>query len=269
MKNILKLYRLLGIGIIAILLLNSCQDVIELDLKESERRYVIEANIDAGLGRIEVLISKSGSFYQETDFDRISGATVRLNIGGNQTYLLSETQPGTYAWDTVVIQPGDAAFLTVTLQGGEQYEATTICPIATALDSLEVNPLVAPFSTDTVYQLLYNFQDPVGISSYYRLKVRQNGALLDGYVVYNDDGQDGEYIKIPYFGPPFDATDTLEVTFYTTDKEYHDYFVKVSDASSAGLGSSVPYNPKGNFTPEVLGYFGIWYKSELSIIIPR
>jgi hypothetical protein len=264
----IKLINRIIIFLSATLLLGACQKVIELDLKESERRFVIEANLDAGAGAIQVLVSKSGSFYQETDFDRISGATVNLSIANNLNYLLLETSPGTYAWDTILIQPGDTAFLTVALQTGELFSAMAICPMPTGLDSLELNPVVAPFSSDTIYQLLYNFQDPIGAKSYYRTKVRQNGGFLDGYLLFDDEGQDGEYIKIPFFGPPFEADDTLDVQLFVVDKEYYDYYVEVDDAGSAGLGSSVPYNPNGNFTPEVLGFFGIWYKTELTIITP-
>ena len=264
----IKLTTKILLGFLMTFLMGGCQDVIELELKESERRFVIEANLDAGAGAIQVLISKSGSFYQETDFEKISGATVLLNVDNNLSYQLLETQPGSYTWDTLSIQPGDTAFLTVALLSGEQFSAMAICPMPTGLDSLELNPVVAPFSNDTIYQLLYNFQDPIGVKRYYRTKVRLNGGFLDGYLLFDDEGQDGEYIKIPFFGPPFEADDTLDVQLFAVDKEYYDYFTEVDDAGSAGLGSSVPYNPNGNFTPEVLGFFGIWYKTELRIITP-
>jgi hypothetical protein len=247
--------------------LTSCEDVIVLDLEESAQRFVIEANLNATDSSCVVKISKSGGFYQTNNFEKIENATLLLNLSNGNSYNFSESSAGEYRVDSIAIAAGDSAYLSVSLTSGELFNAATYCPTPISLDTLEVRENV--FQGQTFYQLLYTFQDPAAEENFYRLKVRQNDTLLDGYIVYDDAGQDGQEVTLPYFGPPFDPADTLDVTLMSIDQTYHDYYLQVSDVQSQGLGASIPYNPKGNFGKEVLGYFGIYHENTMRIIVPQ
>lgn len=263
----MKIYNKFFLLLFFLPLLMSCEDVIVLDLEESQQRYAIEANLNASDSSCVVKISQSGGFYQTNDFNKIENASLLLNLSNGNSYNFTEVEAGEYRTDSIMITAGDSAYLTISLTSGEVFNAATRCPTPVSIDSLEVQE--SEFRGQIFYQLLYNFQDPVGQENFYRLKVRQNDTLLDGYIVYDDEGQDGQAVRLPYFGPPFDPGDTLDVNLMSIDEIYHDYYLQLSDVQSQGLGASVPYNPKGNFEEEVLGYFAIFHESIMQIAIPE
>jgi hypothetical protein len=78
---------------ISILLLSSCEDVIQLDLESTESRIVIEASLNASSQTATVLISKTNDFYDNTEPEQVSGAILHCKETGN-TYTFSEASPG-------------------------------------------------------------------------------------------------------------------------------------------------------------------------------
>ncbi len=261
---------------LAIGLLSSCEDVIILDLEESAERIIIEASLDATDSVCTVLMSKSHSFYEDNNFDKIEAANISLILSNGNSYTLQESSPGAYSISGVGINAGDSATIAISLASGEFFTASTLCPPSVPLDSLELLEAQGggPGGPQTFYQLLYNFQDIPNLLNHYRLKVwvsndSLSNSLVDNYIVYNDEGQDGQYIRIPFFGPPFNPGDTLDVELLSIDQITHDYLLQVDEIRNQGLSAAIPYNPKGNFGEEVLGYFGVYFKSRLRAIAPE
>ncbi len=63
--------------------------------------------------------------------------------------------------------------------------------------------------------------------------------------------------------------DTVRYEFISMDKASYQYFDKISQISQEGGGGNVvPFNPIGNFGPEVLGFFGIYTSGYRTVVIP-
>ncbi|WCL81562.1 DUF4249 domain-containing protein [Saprospira sp. CCB-QB6] len=247
----------------------ACQDVITLDLDEAAQQTVVEANILTDLQRAEVRLSKSGTFYQSNDFEQVNGANINLYING-QNYSFQSDNNGYYWADSIQIQAGDSAFISINLADGRQIAAAAACPNPVLLDSLSYEEFVFPFGGQIGYRLYYHFQDPADTANFYRTKVWTNNELEDNYILIEDELRDGDYLDLPFFGPPFEAEDSIQLQLLSVNKAYYDYFEQIAEVGESGASASVPYNPKGNWDdPSILGYFGIIHRHQLQIQMPQ
>ena len=80
--------------LIAFITFTSCEEVIELDLKDTEPRVIIEAKGDIKTRTCNVNITLSNGFYDVGDLETLSDATVVLSDEGGASYLLEESTAG-------------------------------------------------------------------------------------------------------------------------------------------------------------------------------
>lgn len=254
-----------------LLTLSACEEVIELELDATEQRVVIEANLDAGNGICTVNLSLSGGFYTTNDFDKISGASIELNTSEGGQYTLTEENPGKYTVQGIALSPQQTCTMTVRLASGETYQAMATTPAPVPLDMLMVeknegNPMGG--STESAYELTAKWQDLPGMPNYYRLKIYRNDDFQSNLIVMMDDRLgDGSPIVRPIIRQQYALGDTLKCALLSTDEAYYQYFTDIFNAEGKGLSAPAPFNPRGNFDHNVLGYFGIWYLSEMIIVV--
>ena len=80
--------------VLAALALSSCEKVIDVDLNEAEKKYVIEANLSDQAGSALVLLTQTRNFDESNDFPGVSGAVVTISEAGGASYTLTESAPG-------------------------------------------------------------------------------------------------------------------------------------------------------------------------------
>ncbi|MFA6481346.1 MAG: DUF4249 domain-containing protein, partial [Bacteroidales bacterium] len=168
MKRLNKLPFLLIFTLV--IFLTSCEDVIQLELKNSATRVVIDATLNAGMGECNVLLTKSLDFYQTDSMAKIVGAKVELIDKSGLIKTLPEVKPGFYFTNGLTVGPGDVYRLSVTLPSGDIYSARTEVPVRVTLDSLKV---VRGFgdprpTSPPIFLLNPVWKDPAGIANYYR-----------------------------------------------------------------------------------------------------
>ena len=76
MKNIHS-YIIIGLSAI---LFTSCQDVIDIELREADRKYVIEGSVVQGVDSVVVRVSRTTSFFETTGPEAITDAEVVLTL---------------------------------------------------------------------------------------------------------------------------------------------------------------------------------------------
>ncbi len=253
---------LMFIGVVAALA--SCEEVIQLELKNTQPVTVIEATLNATTGECKVEATHSAGFY-DTNFTRIKGATVKLTTGSGMERILTEVGPGVYLARSLKPVPDEIFSLTLTDSAGNIFTATSSVPHPVFLDSLKV---VRGFGdprpdAEPIFLINPKWQDPPGVSNYYRFKVTKNGKLRQGsFNITSDEAFDGTEVDIPLYRYSFDLGDTVRLEFQTIDSVSHAYFSQVNDMARPSFVSATPYNPIGNFDNGALGYFGI-YCSEI------
>ena len=91
------IYKILSISFFFVLILTSCEDVIELDLATSAQQYVFDANLNATDSSCVVQLSKTANYYETNDFEAIEDATVVLNLSNGNNYTLTAGSAGQYS----------------------------------------------------------------------------------------------------------------------------------------------------------------------------
>lgn len=262
--NFSKLFSLI---VFSLLLFPSCEDVIELDLATTDAKLVIEANLDAGKQKATVIITKSNDFYDNSQAEGISGANVVLQKQNGAEYILQENEVGIYSLENVDALPDDIFTLAITLEG-EVYEATSKVPHPVSLDQVDILENGGrPFTNEEgSISLSATWKDPLGIENFYRIRTYVDSVLqTDIYTVFNDSFiGDGNEESLP-LRDQFKENTSVTVELLSTDEHYYDYFFQLSSIVGDGFNSTTPFNPEGNLGENVLGYFGIYFSSSLSI----
>lgn len=262
MKN--KIHFLAGLFLFPFFM--ACEDIIELDLEEAEQRIVLEATLDVDSQQAQLVFSLTNEFYQAGETDKVSGATVVLSHQDGTQYVLAETKDGVYVADNIISSPDDVFTLVVEDQG-KQYTASAIVPHPAALDSLNTEMFDFPFggSGEENFQVFAHWNDPENVPNFYRLKPYLNDTLVaDVYSLTYDEFGDGTAMSIP-IRELFEAENRVRIDLLSVDANYYDYFLQLSTIQGEGFNSSNPFNPKGNFDSNVLGYFGIYTTSSAEI----
>jgi hypothetical protein len=258
------------ISLVLLMVLSACEEVIILDLKDSEPRVIIEAALNASTRECVVVATKSIGFYEVESAGRIAGATVELFNGTGLPTRLKEISPGEYSAEDLVVSPGESFLITLTISDEEKYSASAKVPFPVYLDSLKI---VRGFgdprpNSPPIFLINPIWKDPAGIANYYRFKVTTNGKPQSGsFTITNDAPFDGTVVNLPLYRYSFALGDTVNVEFQSIDSISFSYFTQLNDMARPSFVSATPYNPIGNFTNNALGYFGIFYNQKWDAIV--
>jgi flagellin-like hook-associated protein FlgL len=250
-------------------MVSSCEKVIDIDLEEADRKYVIEGNISNLAGApAEVRLSQTKNFNDNNSFAGISGATVRIQVNGGVTYILSETSPGVYTSSAFTGVPGNVYALTVTV-GGNTFTSTSTMPVQlVALDGLSVSDFAFGGNTNKIINPSY--LDPTGRGNSYRLIQYVNAVQTKRVFVQNDDLSDGLRITRPLVDPDGElkSGDAVRVQLLCIDSPVYTYWYSLDQAATGNNQSATPANPVSNISGGALGYFSAHSVTEQTITVP-
>ncbi|OFY36459.1 MAG: hypothetical protein A2W91_02650 [Bacteroidetes bacterium GWF2_38_335] len=254
-----------------ILILSSCEKVIDVNLNSSDPKLVIEAKMTDS-ANCQVKLSETVNFDETNTFPEISGAviTLRDNYGNFET--LTETSAGIYSSFSIIGIPGNTYTLKVTVDE-KTYTAISSMPYPVAIDTITFTSIGALSHKTNMASV--ELLDPMGIKNYYRFVEIINGQTQNNIFIFEDRFDDGKSITAPLFTDPGsgDASnkilsgDAVEIMAQCIDKSVYDYFLSLSQ-SGGGMHSSTPANPKSNFSNGALGYFSAYSSKSKTVVVP-
>lgn len=248
----------------------SCEKVIEIPLNEADQRIVIEAEIKDGIGNNYVLISKSGSVYNDEDFDKITDAIVLVKDDLENEYPFIHQENGRYICEDLEAISGRTYSLLVQAEG-QDYQAVSQVMAKPKLDSLSYFQVTGQFGVpvgDTVNLISFHSVDNPDETNFYWMKIFRNEEPNTGYYLGDDQFINGEYFEAQFFGSEAKNGDTVLVEMISMDKANYDYFIGLSNTLTTGPFAVSPANPPTNISNNALGYFGAYATDTMSIIIP-
>jgi hypothetical protein len=254
-----------------LIILTGCEKVIDVDLNEANPAVVIEGNINYENGRLKVIISKTGSYFETGSGEKVSNANVFLKHHSGEIFEINRTAPGTYEKDELLLQPGNVYKLIAQVDGNE-YEAESLLKNPIQIDSLGYTYYNGNNFFDGGYRLQLYFSDPVNEENFYRIKIFKNGRMeneVNDLIVFDDSGLDGKVIEVTLRGQPFNIDDQAEVHLVTLDKNAYEYFASLRELANTNPGSPAPANPISNFSNGALGYFSAWSHDSKDILIEK
>ncbi len=259
---------LLSIVASAVLLLSSCEKVIDVELNEADRVYVIDGQIANFEDLTYIKVSRSDDFYETEDFETVSGASVVVTDEFGTATTFTEVEPGTYKPSGFMPASYTNYDLSVTIDG-EEITASTFMPGNTEIDSI---PYVngAFFGSEGYSAFLY-WTDEASERNYYKYNnwVKSPGDEAftpDPSISITEDALfNGIPTGIPLFTRSFDLGDTVIVDLMEIDEPNFKYWYALSQVTSGQ--TAAPGNPVSNLSGDALGYFGAYNVTRDTIVI--
>ena len=268
------------------LLFTSCEDVIDLDLPEGEKRIIINGRVTDSL-KTRVDIHVTADYLSNEANPPISDAQVRLFENNIEVATLQESDSAKgYYTSSYKGTLGNSYHIEVTIPEGHSY-----FPGTTWLSVPEEMKRIAPFDSsyfkyqpkepfiDEGYYAYAMFTDPIGQGDNYRFRIWKNDSLyntaFDLSAIRDDffDGQSFNDSILPalQFGYAEELGDTFTMEMSSLTPEYISFLELLSEQTTQ-VGSTFDPPPSpiiGNIYNAVnreqygLGYFNA---SKLSFV---
>lgn len=266
--------------IIALIMLGftSCEDVIEIDLKEENTGlYAVEARVTT-TGKPYVFLTRGLPVSVDQDFEGLADARVTLSDNANPPHLITLSadaeKPGYYTLPAGYDFAGEAGReYTLTIEHHEVIlTAKDVLSEVAPIDSIQIRP---SDMGDQIFLGIYVYsQETPGQGNYYKWDVYVNDTLLnkaENLSIANDELVDGNYVAdlevFIDFHDPHNASerklkmgDRVNIRQTSLSPFSYNYYWQMLQQSQTGFLFSVPpANIKGNITSSdgktVLGMF--------------
>ena len=255
--------------ILVILFLSSCEEVIDIELQNSDPKLVIEASVNVlkdGTSDAVVTLSQTAPFF-ENYIPPVTDALVSITSNTGDVYNFNHTQNGIYTANFVPVL--ENSYTLEVIYQNQIYTATESLHTVTEFEEV-IQDNEGGFSGDQI-QLKAFFTDPANIKNYYlseTLSVRG-----DERRAFNDEFFDGNRINEFYLAGDLAPGDVVTFNLYGVDEYFFNFMVVLlqqTDGGGGGPFETQPATVRGNIVNQTnadnfpLGYFRI---SELSTIM--
>ena len=252
--------------LIAIGLLSSCTDTVDVDVPNGGSRLVVEASIKwekGTLGQTQAIkLSKSTGYFDSNLDVPVTGASVTVTKDDDGLQFTFEDQnDGDYSTTNFVPQLNQSYTLEI-LYNGQTYTATeTLIPI-TEINDIE-QTIEGDLEEDEI-QLKVYFDDPANIDNYYLGEFNSSVNTLLTLSTLSDQFTDGNENFIEFDNEDLAAGATVDISLYGISESYYNYIsllIDQSEGEGGGPFQTTPVQLKGNCinandsNEEVLGFF--------------
>lgn len=264
---------LLSLLAVSMLMLTSCTEVIDIELNEADRRFVVEGSITEGTDSAYVLVSKTTSFFGTFQPEAVTDAQVFLTMPDGSEIQIPHVTDGKYIVHGLTVANASDYSIRVEADDKTFTGADYMMPSVT-LDSLEYEFDEGLFGGEDGYSVFLDFQDQPG-KNFYRVVYKVDGELqntADDIMVFDDNLNDGAFIRIPIFTYSFAAGDSVDIELQSLSPELYEFYQTFAAVASEDAGSpfaAAPANPNTNIEGGALGVFGAYTSSKKSIRIPE
>ncbi len=172
--------------------LMSCEDVIQLNVPETEKYLVVEGTITNVAGEQFIKLTESQALLSTTAPNAVTNATVKVTDNTGRVYEFKDTKnEGKYIWTpSTATEAMGAIGKTYTLRidvNGESYQAVSELKRLPKIDSIVYKYEDSPRVNQTAdnkpkqgYDANFYAKDFVGVGDCYRVKVYKNGKMFSG-----------------------------------------------------------------------------------------
>lgn len=248
----------------------SCEDIIEIDVQDSEPKIVVDALLNVVEQTATVRLSKTTPLYStDTTVVDLNATVSIVDEAGNSTPL-SQVTVGEYVASDLNVQAGQDMTLVVEVDN-EIYSGSAIVPEFVELAKVDTLQTAFTFGDTTVvfYQVAMEWIDILDVDNFYRLQSYVNDTLETGqYFLYADTQNNGIAMNRPIMSF-YQPGQNITLELYSTNESYYDFYLQVASIQEQGFGGTTPFNPQGNMFDSdgnhILGNFGIIQSSSINV----
>lgn len=280
--------------LLLLVLLAACEKNIDIELKETDARLVVDGSIENGQSPL-VSLNRSLDYFGKISPELLLNSFVRrarVTVSdGSRTYLLPEDStriaPGVffYFYTTDSLKGSIRGRYTLNIEAdGRSYTATTTIPDTTRrIDSLWWEK--APVKDDsTLARMMIRATDRPGFGDYIRYFTKANSEpFFPGFnSVFDDQVIDGKTYTVQVdrglnknvdnddTDIYFKRGDTATLKLCNIDRATYDFWRTFEfNFQSIGNPFSNPTKVLGNVSNGALGYFGGYAAQYRTIVIPK
>jgi len=262
--------------ILNILILTSCEEVVDVDLDTAPPRLVVEASIDwekgtTGTNQTIKLTTTTG--YYSTEIPTVSGATVVVT-DGNAVFNFIETAEGSgqYLCTNFIPALGRTYTLTV-ISGGQTYTATETmmqAPDITYTTQAEDGGILG----DEI-EIRYYYNDIPDQTNFYLTRATASVIPVPEYDINSDEFTENNEMFEFFSDEDLKKGDIVNVKIYGISERYYRFMNILLEAAGGGGNpfQGVPTMARGNLVNHTdesnyaLGYFRVCQVTNLDITI--
>ncbi|MDT0649584.1 DUF4249 domain-containing protein [Autumnicola edwardsiae] len=257
----------------SMILLISCEDVVEVDLKESEPRLVIEASvkwIKGTQGNMQSIRLSTTSPFYEQETPPVTNAQVQITDEDGVVYVFQHTSEGIY--QNFYFNPVLEMQYQLSVQHNEQlYTATeTLIPVVD-IDFVE-QTTNGGFNGDEIEIKTY-YTDPADAENYYFFSFKEERTTFE---IYEDEFTNGNQIFGYYSDEDLEAGDQVSIEMAGISRPYYEYLFILRSQIGTNAGGPFETKPatlKGNIVNQTnqenypLGYFQLSQVDTASYVV--
>lgn len=265
LKIIIKTTTIFVTILIAMSILYSCEDVVNVNLDTAAPKLVIDASIKWQKGTVgneqTIQLTTTTSFYN-TSTPNVSGAIVFITDSNAIQYdFIEEIGTGKYSCTNFNPVLNETYILTV-IYDGQTYLATENLIPTPAIDSVNQNN-EGGFTGQDI-EVKFFFQDNGLQNNFYLVQFNASFLSLPEYDVVNDEFFQGNQMFGLYTNEDLKAADDLTFTLHGISERYYNYMNVLLGVAGNNGGSpfqTPPATVRGNivnqtnFDNYALGYF--------------
>lgn len=249
------------------ILCNSCEEVINVDLKTAPPKLVIEASINWSKGtdgkEQKIKLTTTTDFYNST-IPKVSGATVFIKNSSNTQFdFIEKPKTGEYICADFIPKINETYTLTI-ISNGQTYTAVEkLKPVASITKIVQNNR--GGFTGNTI-EIKAFYNDLASEDNYFLYKYVYSTQIKSNYYVDEDTFfQGNEFFSISQ-NNELKTGDKVEISHFGISKLYYNYMnviVNIAGNTNGSPFQSPPATVRGNiinttnFDNFALGYFSI------------
>lgn len=255
----------------------SCEDVIDLDVPESEQKLVIDASINWFKGTAgneqQIKLTLSAPYFN-LEIPPANGAQIVITDSNNNMFqFLEEGSSGIYINNDFIPEINGVYNLNIVYQD-EIYSATETLISVSEIEYIEQNN-DGGFSGEETEIKAY-FMDPANEENYYFFEFISDIVEVPSLEVYKDEFIDGNEIFGFYTEEDLTTGDELIIRNYGVSKRFYEYMfilLQQNSEESGGPFETQPATVRGNCINQTnpdnfpLGYFRLSEVSEFIYLI--
>ncbi|MEN3324605.1 DUF4249 domain-containing protein [Mariniflexile soesokkakense] len=258
--------------IVCCLFLISCEDVIQLNLKTTEPRLVIDASLTwykNTSGNNQLIKLTQTVPYYSTNVLPATGATVTVTDTNNNTFnFIEENDTGIYRNQSFIAVINGVYSLKIVYENEIYTASETLMPVV-SIDKVEQKNNAGFSGNETEIKAFYT--DPKNIKNYYFFEFVNSDLSRVSLDVYDDEFTDGNQIFAFHTNENLKTGSKLFIQNHGISQRFYEYMnilLQQSKDESGGPFEVQPATLRGNCKNETnpnnypLGYFRA---SEVSI----
>ena len=241
--------------ILFMLILDSCQDVIDIDLNSSQPQLVIEGSIQTDSVCV-VKLSYTSGFYSKDSSSTADNAEVILSDDKGNSETLSFTGSGIYRGNTLKGLENTTYSLVIT-NDGETFEGKVMLIPKSKIYSIDPEKIDLPNPGNTKnYTLNLKFAASQETESYYLIKYFREDNTYEFNAIEGIRFTSNDTVQFNSPRRRYSQGDYARIEISPVDYDIYNFYRQLSDVEQSGIrGSSAPYNPQSNMGDGILGCF--------------